>query len=77
MFYDFSELSLRSCIAINFSLILMPLTFLSEVERIDFYRTNITIPFLESYLSDMPKLKHINLGKKFNNLYLIILVQLM
>lgn len=61
--FDFLELSLRSCTSITFAIILSPSSFLSQIERLDFYRTNITIDFLESYLTDMPKLKHLNLGK--------------
>lgn len=62
-----SELSLRSCTSIDFGLIKSPQSFF-EMERIDFYRTNITQECLECYLCSMPKLKHINLG----NYYLIM-----
>lgn len=59
--YYFSELSLRSCTSINFEFIYPPQKF-TEMERIDFYRTNITQECLEFYLAFMTKLKHINLG---------------
>ncbi|XP_025405121.1 F-box/LRR-repeat protein 4 [Sipha flava] len=60
--YSIKELSLRSCTKINFSIVVSPPTFLCQLERIDFYRTNVNILFLESYLPLMIKLKHINLG---------------
>lgn len=58
----FSELSLRSCTSISFELICPPQS-LTEMERMDFYRTNINRDYLSFYITDMPKLKHINLGK--------------
>ncbi|XP_060861011.1 F-box/LRR-repeat protein 4 [Metopolophium dirhodum] len=55
------ELSLRSCTSINFGLICPPQS-LTEMERIDLYRTNITIDYITFFITSMPKLKHINLG---------------
>lgn len=61
-FYEFLELSLRSCTSIDFELICPPQKF-PDMERLDLYRTNITTECLECYLMYMPKLKHLNLGK--------------
>ncbi|KAL5244612.1 hypothetical protein ACI65C_012022 [Semiaphis heraclei] len=55
------ELSLRSCTSIDFELICPPQSF-PKMERIDFYRTNITTDCLIFYITCMPNLKHINLG---------------
>lgn len=71
-FYEFSELSLRSCTSIDFELIYPPQKF-PDMERFDLYRTNITAESLEFFLTYMPKLKHLNLGKSIL-LYFIFMI---
>lgn len=63
IFSLFLELSLRNCTSIEFEFI-CGLCF-PKMERLDFYRTNVTVKALESCLYHMRQLKHINLGLQY------------